>query len=183
MFDSRRAFFLPNFFEELRHYFLIDIEQGNQGARAGNILHQNALTRALEIFVAKPCQGHADERDIVAEQIRIEWPRGVVNQVTTGADLGHVARIRLRVHRNHQVILRRTRGVSVFVDTDFIPRGQPLNIRREQILAGDGHAHPEDRLHDQAIGAGGPGPVYIGQLDGKVVYAATHDGVGASAPA
>ena len=80
-------------------------------------------------------------------------------------------------------IRMRSRGIARAIHADFIPRGQTLNIRGEQVLAGDGNTHPEDGLHDQAIGAGGPGPVDIGQLEGEIVYAATHDFVGASEPA
>src|SRR5687767_12135811 len=59
----------------------------------------------------------------------------------------------------------------MLVHPDLVPGGQPLNVRREHVLSGDGNPHPENRLHDQRVRAGRPGPVDRPDLEGEVVHA------------
>ena len=94
-------------------------------------------------------------------QMRIQRPGGIVEQVAALANLGDVLRVGLRVHRDHQVVIERARCIAVFIDANLVPGGQALNIRGEKILAGDRNAHAENRLHQQAVGAGGSGAIYV----------------------
>ena len=116
-------------------------------------------------------------------QAGIERPGGIVEQVAALAHFADVARVGLRVHRDHQVVIERARGVAVLIDADLVPGGQALNVRREKILAGNRNAHAEDRLHEQSVGAGRSGSVYVGQFDGEVVYAGTHESTLTGLPA
>src|SRR5690606_11496548 len=45
------------------------------------------------------------------------------------------------------------RRVAVAAHPDLVPRRQALDVRGEDVLAGDRDAHPEDRLHDEAVRA------------------------------
>src|SRR5690606_27188447 len=69
---------------------------------------------------------------------------------------------------------------ALLVDADLVPRRQPLDIRREEVLPTDRHAHPEDRPHQQRVRAGGAGPVHVRQLDDEVVYPILRHGTSAS---
>ena len=77
--------------------------------------------------------------------------------------------VRAGVQRDDQVDLRRTRRVAVLADADLVPGRQPLDVRREDVLARDGNPHPEDRLHEQAVGARRAGAVDGGDLEREVV--------------
>ena len=99
----------------------------------------------------------------------IERPRRVVQQPAAGPELRDVLLIRRGIHRDHQIELRRARGVAVPVDADLVPGRQPLNVRRKDVLPGDRDAHPEDRLHDQAVGRGRPGAVGRRDLERELV--------------
>ena len=161
-------------FQKLRHHVGINIEQLNQSPRSGDVLHQNPLARFLEVLVAEAGQRHANERDIITVQVVIQRPARIVQHVAAGPNFLDVPRIRLRVHRHHQVVIESPCRVPFRVHADLVPGGKALNIRGEQVLAGHGHAHPEDGLHDEAVGAGGPCSVDVRQFDCKIVDAATH---------
>ena len=83
------------------------------------------------------------------------------------AHLGHVLRVGGGVQRHHQVEVRRAGGVAVLADADLVPGRQSLDVRREDVLAGDRDAHAEDGLHEQAVGAGRAGAVDRGDLEAK----------------
>jgi hypothetical protein len=84
-------------------------------------------------------------------------------------DVSHVLHVRLGIHRDHDVDAIRARLVAVPGYPDLVPGGQPLDIRREVVLADDGDTHAEYGLAQQAIRAGGPGAVHRGDLDDDVV--------------
>ena len=70
--------------------------------------------------------------------------------------------------------------VARLADPHLVPGRQPLDVRREHVLAGDRHAHPEDGLHDQAVGGRRTAPVGGGDLEGEFVDA-THMTAGSRA--
>ncbi len=161
----------------------VDVEQRAQRPGVGDVLHEHAFARLAEVVVAELRERDADEVDVVADQGRIERPGGVVQEIAALAHFANVARVGLRVHRDHQVVIERARGVAVFVDADLVPGGQALDVGREQVFAGDGNAHAEDGLHDEAVGAGRSGSVDVGQFDGEIVYAGTHASESTGLPA
>ena len=110
-------------------------------------------------------------RNVTSSRCRLgsRGPGGIVENVAAFAHFGDVLRVSLRVHRDHQVVIERARGVAVLVHADFVPGGQTLDIRWKKVLPGNRNAHAENRLHEQAVGAGGTGSVDVGQLDCEIV--------------
>src|SRR5690606_6910901 len=82
-----------------------------------------------------------------------------------------VAGVRGRIHRDDEVEDRRPGRVAVPADPDLVPRGQPLDVRGEDVLSGDGDPHPEDRVHDQAVRARRARAVDGADLEREVVHA------------
>jgi hypothetical protein len=122
---------------------------------------------------------HVGERDAQIGHVRplepiVQRPGGVVQQPAVGAHLRDVLLIGRRIERDHQIEMRRARGIAVPVDADLVPRRQPLDVRGKHVLAGDGHAHPEDGLHDQAVRRCRAGAVGGRDLEREVVDA-VHD--------
>ena len=114
MFDSRSAFLLAKLlFQQLLDHRHVDVEQRHQRARVRNVLHQNAFARIAEVFVAHLCKRNAQEVHIVARELRIERPAGIVEQIAARPHLANIPRVSLRVHRDHQVVIERARGVAV----------------------------------------------------------------------
>ncbi len=155
----------------------VDADEGGQGAGIGDVLHQDALAHALEGAVAQVRQRHAEVGDVGPVQLVVEWPARVEHQPAAAAHFGHVLRIGGGVERHHQVEVRGARRVAVFADPDLVPRGQALDVRREDVLARDRNAHPEDGLHDEAVRAGRAGAVGRRDLEGEIVDAIHHSGV------
>jgi hypothetical protein len=152
----------------------VHAQQRRQGAGVGDVLHQDALAHALERAVAEFGQRHAEIRDVGPPQLLVERPRRVEHQPAAAAHLGDVLGVGRGVQRHHQVEVRRARGVAVLVDPDLVPGRQPLDVRREHVLARDRDAHPEDGLHDQAVGRGRAGAVGRRDLEREVVDAIHH---------
>ncbi len=174
---QQRRFLRELLLREGAHHLGIDADEGGQGARIRDVLHQDALAHTLEGRVAQVRQRHAQVGDVGPVQLVVERPARVEHQPAAAAHLGHVLRVGGGVQRHHQVEVRGAGGVAVFADPDLVPRGQALDIRREDVLARDRNAHPEDGLHDEAVGAGRAGAVGRGDLEGEVVDAIHHSGV------
>ena len=96
-------------------------------------------------------------------------PGRVVDQVAAGGDVAEILAVGLGVHGDHHVHAARAADVGVLAHADLVPGRQPLDVGREVVLARHGDAHAEERLHQQRVGAGGPGAVDVGDLDGEVV--------------
>src|SRR5262249_27873600 len=60
---------------------LVDVEELDQAADIGDVLHEDALARILEGLAAKARQRHAEEGHVVAQKRIGEWPRRVVKKV------------------------------------------------------------------------------------------------------
>ena len=99
---------------------------------------------------------------VLAVQLARARPRRVVEQEAAGRDRRQVLRVGLGVHRHHHVHLTAAGQVSGFGDADLVPGGQALDVGREEVLAHHRHAHAEDRLGQQRVGARGPGAVRCG---------------------
>ena len=147
----------------------IEIQQRRNNTDVGDVLHQNAGACTVEGLIAHPRQRHAEHGDVFAvEQCRAR-PRRVVDQPAAGRYLRHVLRVGLRIHRDHDVAAIGTRLISVTGDADLVPGRQPLDVRREVVLADNRYAHPEDRLAQETVGARRTGAVYRGDLEDDIV--------------
>ena len=155
--------------EQLRDHVHVDAEHRDKRSRARDVLHQDALARSAELVVAHLGKRHAEVGDVLANQVAIQRPRRVVHRVAATRHLGDVARVGLPVHRHHEVVLAGAGDMPILVDPDLVPGGQPLNVRREQVLPGHGHAHAEDRAHQQVVRARRPGAVDVGELQREVI--------------
>src|SRR5580698_2146610 len=71
-------------FNQLLDNRSIDVEQFDQHARGGDILHQHTLARLTKTLIAHLGQRHADVSDIVANEFSVERPGGIVEDVTAG---------------------------------------------------------------------------------------------------
>ncbi len=152
----------------------VEVEQRREHTGVADVLHQDARAHAVEVFVAELRQRHAEHGDVIARQQGGPGPGRVVDQIAAGDHLAHVLGVGLGVHRDHEVDLSRTRDVRIFGDADFVPGGQALDVRREVVLAHDGHAASEDGLHEQRIGAGRTGTVHRRDLDREVIHSFWH---------
>ena len=150
----------------------VELEQRSQHADVRHVLHENARARVREPLVAHPRERHANDLDIGTRQQPIARPRRVVEQDAAGRHLLQVARVGLRVHRNHDVDRARAREVAILADSDLVPGRQPLDVRRKEVLAADRDSHAEYRLHQQRVGTRGTGAVDVRNLEDEVVYPA-----------
>ena len=130
----------------------VDAEQCGQRAGVHDVPQQGAITVADKVLDTELTERNAEDRDPFAHQRRIEWPRRVVHEVSTRAHQRDVACIGGGIERDDEVQRRRSCRVPVLADTDFVERRQALNIRREDVLARHRYTHPEDGLHQQAVG-------------------------------
>ena len=147
--------------EKLLHHAHVHVQQRHQRARVRDVLHQNPLARFLERLIAHLRERHGQIVHVFANEMWIQRPSGIVEQIAALANFRHVLRVSLRIHRHHQIVIERPRRVPVLIDADLVPGRQALNVRREKILAGYRNPHAEDRLHQQAVGAGRSGAVHV----------------------
>ena len=117
-------------------------------------------------------QRHADDHDVVAEPRRRHRLGVVVEQVAARHDGCDVLRPGLRVHRHHQVHATAARTqIAGLGHAHLVPGRQTLDVARKNVARGDRHAHAQDRLREQRVGAGRPRSVDVGELDDEVVDA------------
>ena len=137
MFESTSAGFLRELLVEQRPDHLdVDVEQRRQRAGVGDVLHQDALAHALESLVAHLGERHAEVGDVRRASARRRAARSSRRAASRpDAHLGDVLRVGRGVQRDHQVEVRRARGVAVLADADLVPGGQALDVRREDVLA------------------------------------------------
>ena len=155
--------------EQLRDDVHIEAEHRDQRARAGDVLHEDALARPAKRVVAHLRERHAEVGHVLADQCSVERPRRVVHGVAAAHHLRDIALVCLPVHRHHHVVPAGARDMTVLVDPDLVPGRQSLDVRRKEVLAGDRNAHPEDGAHQQVVGARGAGAVDVGELQREVI--------------
>lgn len=157
----------------------LDINPGQtgNGADIGHILHQHAGAGIVELGIAQARQRHADGSDVLAGMQFRARPGIIIEQIAARRDFGEIALVGLGIHRDDEIGRAGTRHIGVLGDADLEPGRQALDVGWEQVLANHGHAHAEDRLHQQAIGTGRAGAVHIADLDDKVVDADIRHGV------
>src|SRR5258705_10540949 len=150
----------------------VDAQKRGQRARIHNIAKQRAIPIALEVLDAHPPEGDAEDGDPFADQVRLEWPRRVVEEVPALPYRCDGLRVRTRIERDDQIHLLGSRRVPVLADANVVERWQPLDVRWEDVFPRDRDAHPKDRLHEQAVCAGRARAVHCGHPEREVVDAA-----------
>jgi hypothetical protein len=107
------------------------------------------------------------KREIGAKLVELQGL--VIDHRGTRLEREHVFARGLRVHRDDEIDLLLSPDVPVSAGADRVPRRQARNIGREHVLAGDRHAHLENRTQQDKVGGLTAGTVNRGDLDGKVV--------------
>ncbi len=147
----------------------VDVEQRRQGADIDDVLEQLALARVRVFAVADLGQRHADEIDVVAEPRARQGLGGIVEEVAAGLDLGHILVPGLRVHGDRHVDAAACAQMARLGDPHLVPGWQALDVRGEDVARRDRHAHAQDRLGEELVGARRAGAVDVGELDDEVV--------------
>ena len=91
--------------EERFHDLHVDPEQGREGARVGDVSQQCPLAVPLERLHAETAEGDAEDRDPVALEFLRQRPRGVVEEIPSRADGGHVLRVGGGIERHDEIHL------------------------------------------------------------------------------
>ena len=149
----------------------VDLEQRGERADVRDVAQQRAIAIALERLDAHLAERNAEDRDAFANQRVVERPGGIVEQVAAGSHRRDVLGVRLRIQRDDEVDVLGPRRVAVLAHPDLVPGGQSLNVRRKDVLARDGNAHAEDRLHEQTVRARRAGAVHRAHLEGEIIDA------------
>src|SRR5215218_2757193 len=63
-------------------------------------------------------------------------------------------------------------GVAVLADANLVGRRQALNVRRKEVLPGDGYTHAKDGPHQKAVGTRRTRAIHRRHLESEVVDAA-----------
>ena len=113
--------------------------------------------------------GTGVEREVAAQLIELQ--RLVVDDRAARLERQHVLVRGLRVHRDEEVDLLLARDVAVPVGADGVPGRQPGDVGREEVLAGDRHAHLEDRPQQDEVGGLAARAVDRRHLDAEIVDA------------
>src|SRR5206468_6197959 len=76
----------------------------------------------------------------------------------------------LRVHCHHEIDLRLARDVSVLAGSDGEPGGETSDVRWEEVLAANRHAHLKNGAHQHHVCR-----LAAGSVDGRDLYAEVVD--------
>ena len=160
---------LELFAQKRLHHRRVDVEKGGQRADIDDVLEQLPLARVLVGAVADFGQRHADAVHILTEFRRRQRLGRIVQQITTRLDRGDILVPGLRVHRHHQVHTAAPAKPAFAGNPHLIPGGKALDVGREDVARGDGHAHTQDTAGEQFVGTGRTGAVDVGELDDEIV--------------
>ena len=147
----------------------INIEKRGQRPHVNDVLEQLPLTRVGVFAQTHLRQWNAKIMNVAAHVTQVEGFGGVIEHVATGLHLADVFRKALRVHADHHVDAAAAAQIAVLADAHFVPGGQSLNIRGENVSWAHRDTHAENRLGKHAIGTGGAGAIDVGELDDEVV--------------
>ena len=92
-----------------------------------------------------------------------------MEQIAAGFDFGHVGVPGLRIHGHHHVHAAAPPQPALFAHAHFVPGGQTLDVAGKNIARAHRHAHAQNGLGKQLVGAGRARSVDVGELDDKVV--------------
>src|SRR6202030_3970892 len=122
----------------------IYVEDGHQRPRVGYVLHQDSLAWISEVLVRKLSEWNPQKCDTAADQLRIERPGGIVEDVAVFAHFANIFRVGLRVHRDHQIVVQRAGRISFVVDPNLVPGGKSLDVGWKKILPGNRNPHAKN---------------------------------------
>ena len=150
----------------------VHLQQRRQRAEIDDVLEQLPLARFGVGLVGDLGQRHADHHDVLAEPRRRHRLGVVVEQVAARHDGRDVLRPGLRVHRHHQIDAAAARAeMARLRHPHLVPGRQALDVGGKDVARRDRHAHAQDRLGEQRVGAGRTRAVDVGELDDEVVDA------------
>ena len=155
--------------QQLADNVQIQIQQRRQHTYVGDILHQDAGPGVVEVLVAHARQRHTQDVHVLSAQHVAARPGGVVEQVSAGRHFAKIPLVGLRVHGHGNIHASRARQVSAVAGANFVPGRQTLDVGGKEVLARHRNTHPEQGLHQQRIGAGGAGAVYVGDAYREIV--------------
>ena len=139
--------------DQLLHFAQVQIDERRQRADVDDVLEQLALARIAVLAVADLRERHAQDVDVVAELRRRQRPRGVVEQVAAGLDLGQVLVPGLRIHRDHQVDAAAPAEVAGLGHAHLVPGGQPWMLDGKMLRGLTGTPMRRMRFREQRVGA------------------------------
>ena len=145
----------------------LDAEALGHDADVDHVREQLAKSRVLRQLARQFRERNFEEGDVIAHALAVQ--RRVVNADGAGLQRHDVLARRRRIHADHDVDFFFARDPAVFVRADGEPRRQAGDVRREHVLAADGHAHLKDRAHQDVVGRLRAGAVDGGHVDRAVV--------------
>ena len=149
------------------HLGQIDVEQLRHNADVNHVADQAAQPRVGQTGSDQLVERNRIKRQVLAQSIQLQ--RLVVNHAGVRSQTHHIFARRFRIHRHQKVDLLLPRDVAVVVGADGEPRGQPGDVGREKVLAGNRNAHLENRAHQDGIGGLAAGTVDRRHLNAHVV--------------
>ena len=148
----------------------VHVEERGERAGIGDVLHQDALARSLELRVAQLGERNPEVGHIRPRQPLVERPGRVVEQPAPGPDLLDILLIGRGVERHHQVEVSASAPCSrACRPGSRTTSAAPGCSTGNTFFPVTGNAHAEDGLHDQAVGRRRPGAVGGGNLEGEFV--------------
>ncbi len=131
--------------------FHINADHLRQHAYINHVANQiTKIRRNIRVFLDGLFDRHGIHSNISAGDGLLDIVS--VEKGSARRDRCKVARERVGVDRDDDVLFLASPKISVFAGADRIPGGQTLNIGREEVFARDGDAHLEDRAQDGVVG-------------------------------
>src|SRR6266536_1130141 len=158
----------------------VHVEQCGERADVHDVLEELALPRIAVAAIADLGERHADDADVVTEPRFRHRAGRIVEQIAAGLDRGDVLVPGLRVHRHHQVGAAARAEVAGRRDANLVPGRQALNVGGKDVARRDRHAHAQDRMGEQLVGARGPRSVDVREANDEIVHALERHGSPAS---
>ena len=145
------------------------VEERGQGADVEDVLEQRPHAHIGHRLVDQVGERDGNEGEVVPLEVLGQGPGGVVEEIAARLETVVVLAQGLAVDRHHQVVAAAPADVAGLVHPHLVPGGQPLDVRGEDVLRADRHAHAEHRLGEQVVGAGRTRAVDVGEPDDKIV--------------
>ncbi|EKD34447.1 MAG: hypothetical protein ACD_75C02335G0002 [uncultured bacterium] len=147
----------------------VEVDKKRKRADVDDVFQQLPEFGVVEGLVAQLCERNTDHRYVGSREVGRKFLGRVVDEVAAGQEFPVILEQGLAVDRDHHIVAAPPAEITVFADPDFVPGGQALDVRGEDILRADRHAQPEDGLGKKVVGAGRTGAVDVGKADDEVV--------------
>ena len=168
MFSCQRLGLLAELLgERLLHLVQLDVEQVREDAVVDHVADEPAQLGVGADLGDDLVERHRIEVDVAAQRVQLQ--RLVVDDDGAGLERQHVLARRLGVHRDQEVDFLLARDVAVLVGADGEPGRQARDVRREEVLAGDGMPIWKMDAQQHEVGGLAARAVDRGDLDAEVV--------------